>query len=439
MVRDDFTPVAVTGVGVLSAAGLGRDAFWQALCDGRPRFAPFAAPLDRLAPGFGGVAEPDKRGFRDLPGTRPLRPSTMTRYTWLSTFGLGSAARDGDLQVDDLPDDEARRRGLFVGSYVNLPEMDKYVQMAYAVRDRAASADGRYVIDESRVMDGMRKFTGFEYLRLMNNMPVAHGGIQVRCKGPCNTFMGGSQAALQAVGRAAAAIATDQADEMIAGGTGSACVEHSLIVRGYLGQLVPSGTAPAVASRPFDRAAAGIVPGEGSAFVVLQSTARAAARGARVRAWLSGYGTAFAVPASSRGPAASPDSMVAAGRTALARSGVSRPDAVVVAGTGLPAQDAAEAAALSTLLGASFADTPVVTVTPVLGFAEAAHGAFSLAAAVEILDRGALPPTVGLRDPIPGFSSPARGDVTPFSGRAVLVVAFAPEGNSAAVVLTAAA
>ncbi len=430
----DRRSVVITGVGACSAAGPSSDDLARVLSSGEHALGPLPEPHHLLPPGFGGVVPEDRKLLRQLPGTRPLRPATMTRYTYLSTVGLGLVMRDAGLSAEP-DDDEALRRSLFVGSYVNLPDMRKYVGMSHLVRDREASARGEYRIDDARIMAGMKRFTGFEFLRLMNNMPVGHGSIQARCKGPCNTFMGFCTAGLQAVGAGRRAVEDGLADTALCGGAGSAVVEHALLVKGHRG-LLTTATDPADASRPFDRHAPGLVPGEGAGFVALEAAETAEARGAAVRARLLGEATGFQAPAEHpRGWPADHRAMAATVRAALDDAGVTpdEVDLLVPTAYGVPQMDALELAAYREVLGDRLDRVAILVTTPLIGMTEAAHGTLGLVAAVLALDGAVSTPSWSPRSPADGYPALPLPDVD--RPRRALVTALAMEGSSAAVVV----
>jgi len=430
-------PILITGMGALSGAGPDNDAFAAALREGGGAFSDFPAPLDLLPPGFGGVATADKSLIRKLPGARPLRPSTMTRYTYLSTVGLGLCLADAG--VEEAPvEAEELRRGLYVGSYVNLPEMHKQVGMSYQVRDREAAAEGRYQIDDAKIVQGMKRFTGFEFLRLMNNMPVAHGAIQARAKGPCNTFMGFASAGLQAVGAGMRALQDGHVDTAFCGGAGTAVLEHGLMYKAHRGLLATdkvgtllAGDDPGTTCQPFGEGACGIVPGEGAGFVTLETEIHAEARGACPVAALTGYATGFAPPTEQRGYPADHIAIAGTVRAALDGAGLQPADIdlLVPTGYGLPRMDAIEFAAYADVFGDAMPQ--VLPFTPVTGFCEAAHGSLGLCAALVALtaDGGVTPWRPAA--PIGGYPAAAQ----PPGLRRALVVAAAMEGNTAAVVV----
>jgi len=424
-------PTLVTGYGVCSGAGPSNEDFARGLREGGGTFTPLLEPLNQLQPGFGGVATSDRKLLRQLPGTRALRPSTMTRYTYLSTVGIGLAMADADVAPDPEPD-EAIRRSLFIGSYVNLPEMHKQVGMSYMVRDEAAAADGEFRIDDSKVMQGMRRFTGFEFLRLMNNMPVGHGAIQLQARGPCNTFMGFCTAGLQALGTGLRTIQDEYADLALCGGAGSCVVEHSLMYKGYRG-LISTGDDPLTACQPFGDGATGIVPGEGAAYMALEAEETARNRSATPIARFLGYATGFAPPRESRGYPADPANLVGTMAAALDDAGLAPADIdlLVPTGYGLPAMDALEVAAWRELFGDHLDHIQVLPYTPVTGFCEASHGTLGVAAAVTAMQ--AVQPIVPWRPASPIEGYPAA--VSPARPQRALVASMAMEGTAAAVVL----
>lgn len=310
--------IVITGWGATSPFGLGGEALWDGVNGGRSAIAPLPPPRSGLRPGYGAICPADAKDMRALPNSRDMRPGTMTRYTWLSTFALGTAMSHGQVPWDD--GDGALRRGCYIASYTNSDRFDKYAQLAFFVT--RPGPDGRPTLVDARVPAAIKKFTGFEFLKLMNNMPAAHAAIEARCQGPANTFLGTPSGGLQAIGRAAEVIRDGMADTMYAGGTGSACHEQMMMTRAVKGISADPLAEPGWACRPFDRGASGIVPGEGAGMLVLERESTARARGARVWAELAGHGDWFTPPRDRRSPPASPMGIVEAARAALAMAGL---------------------------------------------------------------------------------------------------------------------
>ena len=422
--------IPITGVGALTPFGLGFEPVWEALVEGRCGVTPLAEPLDLLRPGYGGQVTARWPELRPLPGAKGHRPATMTRYSYLACGGIGTALADGD--VDTAQDQE--QRGLYLASYCNMDVMPKYIRLAHVISHRQTWESGVHGIDDARVMLGLKRFTGFEFLKLMNNMPTAHGGIQAACKGPCNTFLGFAAAGLQALGRAARAIDDGLADVMLTGGVGTSVADQLLMTRGYRFMVSSPDVAPERAGRPFDRAATGIVPGEGAGFLVLGRPATVTGEPAPVLGEVIGYATGFDPPEAHPGAPAGTGAAVGAARRALDEAGA-EPDLVVLTGWSWAPMDRFEARVHAEVMGERAGEVPVMVLGPTLGSTEAASGPLGVAAALRAMAASRVPAWANLTDPIDEWKGPADGADREASMRTALVLSVSPEGSHAAVVL----
>jgi 3-oxoacyl-[acyl-carrier-protein] synthase II len=427
VIRND--DVFITGFGAVTGAG--DEAAWRtAWLAGRSSVRRAEGDDEGLPPGYGAPAAFAHKDLRGLPGGRGLRPGTMTQHTFLAVGAVGRALAHAGLDDPAADADEvADRRGVYLGSYTNFPEMKKHLALVHAMGDPAAAARGDYLIDDARIMDGMRGFTGFDFLKLMNNMPTAHASIQANARGPANTFLGHASVGLQAIARAWDAVRLDLADQFVAGATGPGTLEGLCLLRRALGLLADEGADPATAARPLDRGASGLVPGDGGAAVILETGANAAAGGRSPRARLAGYAELFVVPDGPRGPLPGPAPIVAVARMALQQAGwaASELDYVAAHGSGLPSMDRLEAQALAELVGPG--NAWIAAHTGVTGFCEAAHGPLGLVGALQAMEDGHLPPAVNADAPWPALdgrlaTSPSRGDV-----RRALALGLSPEGT----------
>lgn len=424
--------IVVTGYGVASPFGRGADTLHQAMVNGDTAVAPLPEPRASLRPGYGAPITMGAKDIRQLPNSRNMRPGTMTRYTFLSTLALGDSMAQGEIDWDD--GEGALRRGLYVASYTNSDRFDKYVRFAHHVSDEV---DGEPVIVDDRVSTAIRKFSSFEFLKLMNNMPAAHGGIQGRCQGPCNTFLGSPSGGIQAIGRAAEALRDDLADTMFAGGVGTSVHDHMMMMRATRGLASSADVAPEEAGRPFDQGATGIVPGEAGGMLILETEAKAAERGATVYAELAGYGEWFLPPATTRGLPASPAGGVRAMRKALQQAGLEAGDVdlVVAHGEGCSDLDALEASALAEVLGPKAGEVPVLALTAHIGAVEAAVGPVGAAVALECMRTGQIPGALNRSNPLPEFKGPTSTEPTTGDIQVALVTLMTREGINAALVL----
>jgi malonyl-ACP decarboxylase len=164
---------------------------------------------------------------------------------------------------------------------------------------------------------------------------------------------------------------------------------------GAMGALAPEGGA----CRPFDRSAAGFVPGEACAAVLLESDASAAARGATPLAEIAGAWTGLG---GSHLPAPDVDSELRAMVGALqdADADIAELDYVSAHATSTPAGDLVECEALRRLLGGRAKDVPVNATKSLVGHALHAAGVVELVALIVQMRGGFVHGTAGLTDPI---------------------------------------
>jgi 3-oxoacyl-(acyl-carrier-protein) synthase len=157
---------------------------------------------------------------------------------------------------------------------------------------------------------------------------------------------------------------------------------------------------PSASCRPFSRTRTGLVLGEGAAFVMLEEWEHALARGARIRAELTGYGLTTDVAHITRPTVAG---QAAAMRAALSCAGIG-PDAVDYVnahGTATLQNDSVETAAIKEVFGKRAYSLPVSSTKSMHGHLLGAAGALEFVIAVASLERGVVPPTMHLDSPDP--------------------------------------
>ncbi|HEX6432747.1 MAG TPA: beta-ketoacyl synthase N-terminal-like domain-containing protein [Gemmatimonadales bacterium] len=232
--------------------------------------------------------------------------------------------------------------------------------------------------------------------RLIRYMPGAGGAAFAqahRVRGPVLHLSAGSVSAAYAIAEGVEKILSGQVDVVIAGG--AECPLHPEILAsfeaaGILGSRDP-GDAPC---RPFDARRQGTVLGEGAGVVLLESSRHARRRGARPRAVVRGYGMSCESYSMT-----SPDpfgvGVADAARDALARLGTTDLGWIKTHGTGTRLNDAAECRGLASLLGEALGRIPITSFKPALGHCLGASAAVEAVGAILALERGVVPPTLG--------------------------------------------
>jgi 3-oxoacyl-[acyl-carrier-protein] synthase II len=346
----DARRVAVTGVGVLAACGVGRDEFWS------------------------GLLAPQPAGERRITGFDPAAffetPKEAKRTDRVAQIALAAAAeamaQAGSFEVD--PD----RAGVLFGTGSGGLE----------------TLEAQVVV---RVEKGERRVSPFLVPMMMANSAGAALSMKYGYRGPCETIATACAAATHAIGNAARLIATGRCNAMLAGGS-----EASMTITALAGFSNMTALSTTGVSRPFDAERDGFVMSEGAAVLVLEEWSAAEARGATILAEVLGSASnadAHHITAPSPGGTGAITCM----RLAIEDAGLDVSDIAHINahGTSTPLNDAAEAEAIGALFGTP---GPVVTSTKgVTGHPLGAAGALEAAALVLSMQHGLIPPTDGTK------------------------------------------
>ncbi|MEU8996259.1 beta-ketoacyl-[acyl-carrier-protein] synthase family protein [Streptomyces caniferus] len=361
--------VAVTGLGVISPAGIGARATWDGLLTGRstaardPELAGLPVDISCRVPDFDTAALVGRKAAWRL-----------DRFVAMALLAARHAVADAGLDPTDW---DAARVGVVMGTGTG--SMERYVG------EFAKLAAGRPL-----------DISPLAITRSVPNMAAAEIALDLTVTGPNFAVSTACASGSSALGIARDLLRSGTCDIVLAGGAESA--RHPIPAACFhrMGALSTRTSDPAGACRPFDAARDGFVLSEGAAVLVLERPAHAQARGARPRAHLVGYGAScdayhYAAP--------DPDGRGAAAAltAALADAGAAPGDIdhINAHGTGTRRNDLAEAKALRSV----FPAPPAVTsLKGALGHAIGAAGAIEAAVTVMSLQRDTVPPTVNHED-----------------------------------------
>jgi act minimal PKS chain-length factor (CLF/KS beta)/minimal PKS chain-length factor (CLF/KS beta) len=233
------------------------------------------------------------------------------------------------------------------------------------------------------------------YAASTGQLSIAH-----QLRGPCAVICTEGAGGLDALAHARRAIRRGTR-AVLTGGTEAPISPYALTCQITSGTLF-TGAEPERAYRPFARDAAGHVPGEGGAMMILEESESARERGAPVLAEIAGYATAFAGPsddpADAGGWADTAPALAAAIRGALAEAELSPSDldAIVADAVGVRAADRAEVEALRIALGDRAGRIPVTAPKAGVGRLYSGGAALDVATAALAIRDGVLPPTPSL-------------------------------------------
>lgn len=272
--------------------------------------------------------------------------------------------------------------------------------------------------------------------RMMPNAPVAAVSMKHGLRGSSYTYSVACASSAVALGEAMRAIRHGWLDAAVVFGT-EAMINPGAYMAWNALRVLASGDGPDMSRscRPFDRQRSGFVLGEGAASIVLERADIASRRMDKPLAELCGYGTssdATHLTAPSR------EGQERAMREALSDAGLLPTDIgyLNAHGTATETGDAIEAQSIRGVFGDHTDHLPVSSTKGLHGHLIGAAGALELVLSVLALNRGTLPPTVGLLDPDPSCDLlHVREAALPVPGlRAVMSNSFAFGGTNACLV-----
>jgi 3-oxoacyl-[acyl-carrier-protein] synthase II len=404
-------PLAITGLGIVSPLGVGREAFFAglaALGQGPKTWPPGIQAFD-AAP-YPGARAAEVRDFdgKTYLGDKGLR--NMDRLTSLTVVAAKLAAQDARLRAE--------------GKYIALAAD----RVGICASTAYGSLEAINELDRVAMLENPRFLNPARFPNTVINSAAGYASIWEYLQALNVTVSNGNPGALDAVLVADLHLGAGRADSLLVGGA-EAMSEGIYLAFQSLGSLAEDdgpyrpGEPAGIDAAGTGPVGTGIVLGEGAAFVVMETDGVARARGATVWAEVVGYGTAFEPPASEALVVhASTLATAQAARAALAEAGMEPGEIDVVAASvgGYPSIDAAELAALGEVFGP---DVCIAAPKALFGETLGATGAMGMAAGLAWL--GGIPPARVVRGRSPK-------DV-----RSVLVMAMGFHGASSAVVIRA--
>lgn len=362
--------IAVTGLGLVTPAGVGLEASWDGLCAGvglaasDPELAGLPVDFACQVPGFDGA---------ELLGRRLTW--RIDRFIQLALVAAREAVADAGFSAAG-PDWEGPRVATVLGV--------------------ATNGGDRWPVEYRNLAEGrVDAISPTTLSRSLPNMAAGEVSVDLRAMGPCLTTSSACASGASAIGVARDLLRAGACDIAITGGADCARVRMGSAAFHRMRALSTRRHDPAGASRPFDADRDGFVLSEGAGILVLERPEHARARGARIRGYLSGYG-ASSDAYHHTSPEPEGDGARRATLAALKDAGaeLAEVDHINAHGTATPQGDRIEASTLTGLFGAT--PPPVTSAKGVLGHTLGAAGAVEAAATVLTLQRGLIPPTANL-------------------------------------------
>lgn len=360
--------VFVTGMGVVSSLGLGRDDFWNAIVAGRKGFAPIqsfdAHGMERSIAGE----------VRDFRARDFLTHAEVRRTGRCSAFSLAAArmaVRDAGLQPQQLA---GPNTSVIVGTTMG-------------------EADVIGDLQNTWLRDGVDAVLSARIPRYGTSLLPIHLARAFGARGMVQALPAACAAGNYAIAYATDLIRAGRADVVITGAS-ELLQQHQFAGFVRLGAVAPERC------QPFDKNRKGIIIGEGSGILILESEAHLVRRGGAALAEVGGCGLACDAHHITRPHPEGEGSLVAM-REAISRSGIT-PDAVDFInahGTGTSANDKIESHVIQQVFGGR--SVPVSSLKSMIGHCMGAASALEAIACVMTVQTGVYPPTVSYETPDP--------------------------------------
>lgn len=427
MARTGIPRVVITGLGVVSPIGVGKDAFWRSLADGRSGIDYLqSVPSENLPSKLAG----EVRNFDPVDHVYHKKfIKVMSRDIQLGVSAASIAMRDSGITGSDV---DPLRMGVEFGAgrISSTPE-----ELVDAVSDLELGDD---ITEFTRWgEDRMGRICPLWLLKQLPNMPACHVAIAHNAQGPNNTITSREASALLCLAEATRTIERGAADVMIVGSCSSMTDPLDIARLNLFESLSRREDDPHRACRPFDRDRDGSVVGEGSAVFVLEEYEHARRRGADIYAELLGVGSGCDGRDINLGGGAG---LVRSIQAALRRSAI-RPDEIGhinAHGKSTQRDDMVESRAFHKSLGSHAAKIPVTALTSYFGNFDAGTGSVELAGSLLALRNRELPITLNYEYPDPDCPiNVVSRQTMPLNNSVALSVNRTSIGQSAACVLRA--
>lgn len=363
--------VVITGLGVVSPIGIGKETFWQNLIAGKSGVGPITH-FDATAYSSQIAAEVKDFNPGDYLDKKEAR--RLVRFIQFAVAASQLAVKDAALTINS---DNATEIGVLIGSGIGGLQM---------------------LEEQCKILleKGPDKMSPFTVPYMIADMAAGFVSILLGAKGPNSCVVTACASGSHSIGEAFRLIQRGYAQAMIAGGTeacitplgvGSFCAARALTNNG---------------SRPFDKKRDGFVIGEGAGTVILEELERAQNRGAPIYAEIVGYGMsgdAYHITA----PAPGGDGAVRSMRAALkdAELPPEKIEYINAHGTSTELNDKFETLAIKTTFGDHAPQLAISSNKSMIGHLLGASGAVEFIATVKTLTEGIIPPTINYETPDP--------------------------------------
>jgi nodulation protein E len=374
--------IAITGLGAVTAAGIGAETLWHAARDGRSGIAqnPFDWEAGNLVKQTAKVSH-----FKAEERFSRSELAVYDPFTAFAVVAADEAIAQSGLGADQLA---GPRTACIIGTGLGgATTMDANLHKLYALKEKRVDV--------------------FSVPRVMPNAAASHIGMRHHILGPSFAVSSACSSSTQAIGLGLQMIRAGMVDRAIVGGSEAMLSAGVMKAWEAMRVLTPDFI------RPFSQGRNGMVLGEGAAVLVLEKSHDVAARGGKAMAYLMGYGTSSDAKDLLR---PDPEGAASAMRQALSDADVLAEDIryINAHGTGTALNDSNEVRAARLVFGRHADHLPMSSTKPIHGHVLGGGGAIEAIITLCAAQNGFLPPTLNYLEADPDCDM----DCVPNTGRA---------------------
>lgn len=402
--------IVITGIGIISPIGIGKENFWDGLFQGRTGFknitlfdtSSLKVHIAGEISDFDPIALLGKKGLR-----------TLDRSTRLINSAAKLALEDASLQITE---ENTNYIGVTIGTtFGSLHSISQF--------------------DRDGLIEGPKYVNPSHFPNTVINSPASQISIRFNIKGFNTTISTGFCASLDAISYASDFIKLDRADVVLAGGVEELC-EETFLGFHNLGCLSGIDRSEPICC-PFDARRNGIVLSEGASVLVLENEEHALRRGARILAKIAGGGNCFDpfmdMYFNSNGKGLKNAITLTLQDASLSPEDI---DYISASANSTKGLDRMETRVIKEVFGNYACNIPVSSIKSMVGESFSASGALAIVAAIGAIQRQMIPPTVNYVEKDPECDL----DYVPNVARQkniknVLVISADPYGNNSAMVI----
>lgn len=373
----DKRRVVITGVGVVTPIGIGKEEFWSSLATGKSGI--------RKITRFDVSSYPSKTAgeVNNFDPTDYMDPKTSRRMDRFSQFAVACArmaVEDAGLKIDEK---NCREIGIVVSS---------------AMGGVPLAEDQHSLFLEK----GLNRVSPYLAISLFGGSASSQISIALGIKGFSNTIGGACSAGTDAIGHAFHNIRQGLSKVILSGGAEAPLAPLTYGAFCVINALSTLNDEPEKSSRPFDLKRNGFVMAEGAAVLILEELNHALERGAHIYAEILGYGTTYDSYHMAQ-PAPDGKEGAEAVRFALKDANLKPEDVdyINAHGSGTPLNDKTETKIIKDVFGEHAYKIPISSNKSMIGHPLGAAGAIEAVASILTIENQFLPPTINLENPDP--------------------------------------